>query len=178
MFNPYKFKSFLVLGAALIYLAFETFFQISVKFLVDYAIVPQQKEFLFLIIVSLLLGVLISLITGVLSGGVLYSRINADIISNLYLKIYAHLQKLSLEYFYRNKAGDILSRFNTDLQSLDAFLVNLPTGLAFSLSLVASIGLMIYLNWQLALLTLIGLPLYFSGTQNSRNACWEIKQST
>lgn len=160
LFFPYKYKSILIVGSILIYLGFSIFFQLSVKFLVDYAIIPHNTEYLFIIVAALLLGVFLSLVTGVICGGYLYNGVKAKILGSLNLKIYAHIQKLSMEFFFRNKGSDILSRFSTDLQSIDAILVNLPMGLAYSLSLLASTGLLFYLNWQLAVLTIVGLPLF------------------
>jgi ATP-binding cassette subfamily B protein len=159
-FYQYKLKSILFIGSILIYIVFFTFFQMSIKLLVDYAIVPHQKEFLFAIIVSLVLGVFLSLVTGVICGGYLYGSVKADIISSLNLKLYTHLQKLSVGFFYRSKSGDILSRFNTDMQSVDQIIDQLPTGLSYLLSLFASAGLLFYLDWKLAVLTFIGLPLF------------------
>ncbi|MGE5416605.1 MAG: ATP-binding cassette domain-containing protein [Acidobacteriota bacterium] len=160
LFYPFRYKSLLVIGSILIYLGFTIFFQLSVKFLVDYAIVPHQKGLLFIIIGSLLLGVFLALVTGVIFIGHLYSGIKASIIGSLNLKMYSHIQKLSMEFFHATKSGDILSRFNTDIRSIDAVLLYLPMELAFLLSLVTSTGLLFYLNWQLALLTIIGLPLF------------------
>jgi len=159
-FYEYKLKSILFIGSILIYIGFFTFFQMSIKLLVDYAIVPQQKEFLIAIIVSLVLGVLLSLITGVICGGYMYGSVKADIMSSLNLKLYTHLQKLSVDFFNRSKSGDILSRFNTDMQSVDQVVDQLPTGLSYLLSLLASAGLLFYLDWKLAVLTFIGLPLF------------------
>jgi len=159
-FYQYKLKSILFIGSIVIYMLFFTFFQMSIKLLVDYAIVPQQKEFLIAIIVSLVLGVLLSLITGVICGGYMYGSAKADIISDLNIKLYTHLQKLSIDFFNRSKSGDILSRFNTDVQSVDQIIDQLPTGLSYLLSLLASAGLLFYLDWKLAVLTFIGLPLF------------------
>ncbi|AET69196.1 ABC-type multidrug transport system, ATPase and permease component [Desulfosporosinus orientis DSM 765] len=159
-FYQYKLKTILFIGSILIYMGFFTFFQMSIKLLVDYAIVPQHKGVLFVIVLSLVLGVLLSLITGVICGGYMYGSVKADIISSLNLKLYTHLQKLSIGFFYHSKSGDILARFNTDLQSVDQIIDQLPMGLSYLLSLLASAALLFYLDWKLAVLTMIGLPLF------------------
>ncbi|MGE5390315.1 MAG: ATP-binding cassette domain-containing protein [Deltaproteobacteria bacterium] len=159
LFLPFRYKNILIVGSVLIYLGFTVFFQLSVKLLVDYAITPHQKGWLLIIIASLLAGIILTLITGVVFTGFLYSGVKANIISDLNLKIYTHIQKLSMGFFQNTNSSDILSRFNTDIQAINAILIYLPMETAFLLSLLASTGLLFYLNWQLALLTVFGLPL-------------------
>ncbi|MGE5404427.1 MAG: ABC transporter transmembrane domain-containing protein, partial [Candidatus Saccharibacteria bacterium] len=162
LFYPFRYKGILIVGSVLIYLGFTVFFQLSVKFLVDYAIVPHQRGLMLAIIAALLAGVVLTLITGVMFTGYLYSEVKASIASSLNRKLYDHLQKLSIGYFQATKSSDILSRFNADIQSIDSVLLYMPMGLTFSLTLLACTGLLFYLNWQLALLTLIGLPVFLA----------------
>ncbi len=73
--------------------------------------------------------------------------------------VFRHLQFLSLGYFDRHKTGALMSRVNGDTRMLQGFLVN---GVQFTLVAVLEIflitGVLMWLNWRLALLVLIPAP--------------------
>ncbi len=73
--------------------------------------------------------------------------------------IFAHLQTLSRSYFIKAKTGDIMSRLTNDLNAVRMVLGPGIMHLVSTLILfISAWGLMLYLNWKLALLALIPLP--------------------
>ncbi len=83
-------------------------------------------------------------------------RIEYDFRNN----IFAHLQTLSRSYFIKAKTGDIMSRLTNDLNAVRMVLGPGIMHLVSTLILfITAGGLMFYLNWKLALLALIPLPL-------------------
>jgi ATP-binding cassette subfamily B protein len=74
--------------------------------------------------------------------------------------IFAHLQQLSRSYFIRAKTGDIMSRLTNDLNAVRMVVGPGIMHLTSTLILfITAASLMFYLNWQLALLALLPLPL-------------------
>ncbi len=74
--------------------------------------------------------------------------------------IFDHLQRLSRSYFIRAKTGDLMSRLTNDLNAVRMVLGPGVMHLASTTILfVCAAGLMFYLNWKLALLSLITLPM-------------------
>ncbi len=73
--------------------------------------------------------------------------------------LFAHLQRMSLSYFDRMPVGQLMSRATSDLQTVRFFL---GYGLIFifmqAFTLIIVIGLMLWLNWSLALLALLVGP--------------------
>lgn len=73
--------------------------------------------------------------------------------------LFAHLLTLSPSYFDRTPTGEILSRASTDI---DAVRMMLGPGIMYSANAVivgcGALPFMFYLDWQLALYTLIPLP--------------------
>ena len=70
--------------------------------------------------------------------------------------VFSSLQSLPIDFFNRNKAGDLISRINNDTNKINQFLsegVLRFTSLFFSLIGIAA--MMIYLNWQLASIVLL-----------------------
>lgn len=70
--------------------------------------------------------------------------------------VFSSLQSLPIDFFNRNKAGDLISRINNDTNKINQFLsegVLRFTSLFFSLIGIAI--MMLYLNWQLASIVLL-----------------------
>jgi len=76
--------------------------------------------------------------------------------------MFEHLQELSLDFFSETSTGKVLARFTNDLTALQNVIARAPIYLIRDgLTAVFNIGLIFYLNWRFALLTLLVLP--FSG---------------
>ena len=49
----------------------------------------------------------------------LYAGLGARVLTDLRQELYSHLQRLSLGFFSRTPPGEIMSRFSTDLASVE-----------------------------------------------------------
>ncbi len=82
-------------------------------------------------------------------------RVLADLRSTLF----RHLQRLSLGFYERNRAGVIISRLTNDVDALDQLVTDGVTSLVQNtLLLIGSIVILFLLDWRLALMTLTILP--------------------
>ena len=82
------------------------------------------------------------------------------ILADLRNKLFRHLQRLSLGYFERNRAGVIISRLTNDVEALDQLVTDGVTSLfQNSLLLVGSAVILFFLDWRLALAALAVFPL-------------------
>ncbi|MFD2612099.1 ABC transporter ATP-binding protein [Paenibacillus gansuensis] len=74
--------------------------------------------------------------------------------------LYEKLQYLSFQYYDTAKTGDLMSRLTADLEAIRQFV---GFGFAQILNMFLMVGfgaaLMLYMNWQLTLLTLVTVPL-------------------
>jgi ABC-type multidrug transport system fused ATPase/permease subunit len=74
--------------------------------------------------------------------------------------LFRHLQRLSLGFYERNRAGVIISRLTNDVEALDQLVTDGVTSLLQnSLTLVGTAVILFFLDWRLALATLIVMPL-------------------
>lgn len=74
--------------------------------------------------------------------------------------LFDHLQGLSLRYFDRNPHGELMSRLTNDTDTISATLGESVTQLISSALSIAGAGYIIFvLNWRLAFVTLITVPL-------------------
>lgn len=90
----------------------------------------------------------------------LMSYIGQKVIIDIREAVYRHLQKLSLAYFEKRQTGVIMSYITNDVSALQSAMVDSVIEMVTeAMTLVGSIGAMLYLHWQLTLLTFVTLPL-------------------
>jgi len=81
------------------------------------------------------------------------------ILADLRDKLFRHLQRLSLGFYERNRAGVLISRLTNDVEALDQLVTDGVTSLfQNTLILVGSAAILFALDWKLALATLAVLP--------------------
>ena len=74
---------------------------------------------------------------------------------------FAHLLRLPLSYYQTHRTGDLMARATNDLNSVRIFFTYGVRGIVEStLTLIFSIALMCYIDWQLALIVLLPMPLF------------------
>src|SRR5205823_4126163 len=87
------------------------------------------------------------------------------ILADLRNSLFRHLQRLSLGYYERNRAGVIISRLTNDVEALDQLVTDGVTSLVQnSLTLLGTAIILFFLDWRLALAILTILPLLVVAT--------------
>ena len=86
------------------------------------------------------------------------------VLQDLRLKLFAHLQSLSIGFYGRNIAGVVISRMTNDVEALDQLVEDgLATLIQSSLMLIGVVVILVVMDFHLALLTFIALPLLSLG---------------
>jgi ABC-type multidrug transport system fused ATPase/permease subunit len=84
-------------------------------------------------------------------------------LQDLRVKLFEHLQSLSIGFYSRNRAGVIISRLTNDVEALDQLVSDgLATLFQSGLTLIGVVAILFVLDAHLALLTMIVLPLLFA----------------
>jgi len=90
----------------------------------------------------------------------LMSYIGQKTIVDVRNELYNHLQSLSLDYFIRQRTGQIISRLTNDVMLLQRAIVNVPANLIRGgLTVIGLTILLFYLHWRWALVIMIVFPL-------------------
>lgn len=154
----------LLIGSGLLMeMAFAAAVPLSFKYLVDLAIVPRDERALW-IILAVLAGSLMATAAAGLGLDFLHARFVTNVLNGLRLRMFTHLQQLSMDFFARTRTADINARFSSDLWSLEQALRLGVDGLLLpALNIVMSAGLMFMLDWRLGLLALLALPACIAG---------------
>jgi ABC-type multidrug transport system fused ATPase/permease subunit len=111
------------------------------------------------------------LVAGLANWGMSYVQtyltgwVGERILADLRNKLFGHLQRLSLGFYERNRAGVIISRLTNDVEALDQLVTDGVTSLVQNtLTLVGTAILLFVLDWRLALATLTVIPAMSVGT--------------
>ena len=143
--------------------AFTTALSLSLQLMIDFAITPRDKTILWLVIAGLVAGFIVTTIAQVWRD-YLYAWLGARVLHDLRIDIFEHLQRLSLGFFARSRLGDLLARFSTDIGAVEnAIVFGIATSVYALLHVVVSILVLFMLEWRLALIVLVGLPVCLIG---------------
>jgi ABC-type multidrug transport system fused ATPase/permease subunit len=82
------------------------------------------------------------------------------VLADLRNKLFRHLERLSLGFYERNRAGVIISRITNDVEALDQLVTDGVTSLIQNTLLLLGTAVVLFLlDWRLALATLTVVPL-------------------
>ena len=117
-----------------------------------------------------LLGLLAAMYTGTLlldfvveyAGALLTTFIGQRVMYDLRMEIFGHLQRLSISYFDRNPVGRLMTRVTSDVETLnELFSSGVVTVFGDVFTLVAIMGMMLAIDWRLALVTFSVIPFVY-----------------
>ncbi|UVT19895.1 MAG: ABC transporter ATP-binding protein [Nitrospira sp.] len=90
----------------------------------------------------------------------LNNQLEQTVVHDLRRHIFSALQRLSITYFENRSTGEIMSRVTNDTEHVERiFIDGLEGMLTASLTLIGITGLLFMLNWKLAALSLLPIPL-------------------
>ena len=82
------------------------------------------------------------------------------VVADIRQRIYEHLQRLSLRFYEDKQTGQLMSRVVNDSDKFELLIAHaVPDVLVNILTLVGVMAVLFSLNWQLALLSMIPIPL-------------------
>ena len=131
---------------------------------VDRGIEERDLETLTVIVVAFLLA---GVAAFVLSGLQTYFTgwVGERGLADLRIRLFGHLQRLSLGYYERNRTGATVSRITNDVEALDQLVTDGVSSLVQNtLVLLGTAVVLFLLDWRLALVTLVVLPLMLGAT--------------
>ena len=89
------------------------------------------------------------------------ARAGEGMIFDLRTGVYAHLQRMSLGFFTTTRPGELMSRLNSDVVGAQSAITGTLVSVASNgLAVVATIAVMLSLEWRLTLVAVAILPLF------------------
>jgi len=158
---PYWRRLALVLGLSLASTALALYLPLLSRDFFDRALIGRDRATLVRVSSLFAIVTLLSFVVNVVSG-LRYTRVSADILFDMRLEMYRHLQRLSPRFYARTRLGDIMSRINNDIGEIQR--IASEAALAWVgnvLFLAGTVGLLAWLDLRLFAVTIGAAPLAF-----------------
>jgi len=160
--RPYRGRLALVVALSLVSTALSLTQPYLSKVLVDRALLGRSLPALAWTVGGFLVLTGLSLLLNIASG-LRYTRVSADILFDMRLDVFRHLQRLSPRWFTRTPIGQIASRVNSDIAEIQRVAAEVA---------LAWIGQVAYLAGSVVMLVVLDLRLFVVGLLALPAALW------
>jgi ATP-binding cassette subfamily B protein len=131
---------------------------------IDDGIRARDVDFLTVIMVAFIGAALINWVASY-AQTYLVNWVGQRALQDLRERIFAHLQRLSIGFYSRNKAGVLISRLTNDVQALDQLVTDgVVTLFSSTLTLLGTAAILLFLDPELALITFLTFPVLAVGS--------------
>ena len=160
LFTPYRWR----LTAVLVLIVFSAGLAMLQPFLLrdvlDLGIFKHEETLLTWLVLAM---IAIAIVNAALSVWQTYisNVIGQRVMHDLRASVYEHLQRMSLAFFTRTRTGEVQSRIANDIGGIDSVVTTTATSIAQNATtVIASVIAMCLLDWRLAILSLVFVPLF------------------
>jgi len=130
-----------------------------VKVAIDQGVVPRRLEVLNRVALAYLALAGVQFLAGRYET-MTVARVGQRVLFTVRTRLFRHLQALSLDFYERERTGRLVARMTADIDAMSDLvtdgLVTLVTGL---ITMVGVAVILVFMDWQLALATLVVAPL-------------------
>jgi len=156
---PYWRRLVLVLALSLVSTGLSLLLPYLVRALVDRALLGRDAAALVRIVLAFAALTLASFALNVVSG-LRYTRVSADILFDMRLALFRHLQRLSPRFYAGMPLGQIASRINSDIGEIQRVAAEIALAwIGNVVFLAGAVAILIYLDPLLFVVSLAVLPL-------------------
>ena len=156
---PYWHRLALVFALSVVSTALSLYLPLLSRDFFDRALIG--KDVGTLVRVALLFaGVTVASFAANVVSGLRYTRVSADILFDMRLEMYRHLQRLSPRFYARTRLGDIMSRINNDIGEIQRIAAEMALAwIGNVLFLAGSVAMLAWLDVRLFLATVALMPI-------------------
>ena len=152
--TPYRYRLIPVLVLSLVGTLLSLCLPYLSKYLVDDALLGQNLHTLFYIVFLFVFITVLSFVMNIWTG-LRYTRVSAEILFDMRLDLYKHLQCLSPRFYARTPLGEIVSRINNDIGEVQRIAAEtVLASLGNVLFLLGTVFMLLWLDAKLFLLSI------------------------
>lgn len=158
LFTPYRWQ----LSLVSVLIVFTSLVGLASPFLlravVDTALPEKNLHLLAWLVVGMVAIAAVTSVLGVAQTW-LSARVGQQVMHRLRVAVFTHLQRQSLGFFTRTRAGEIQSRITNDVGGMESVVTSTATSIATNLTTsIATSVAMAALSWRLSLISLVIMP--------------------
>ncbi|WP_445182618.1 ABC transporter ATP-binding protein [Pseudonocardia sp. Cha107L01] len=125
---------------------------------IDDALPRRDLRLLVWLVIGMLATAAVTAAFGVIQTW-LSTKVGQRVMHTLRTGVFAHLQRQSLAFFTRTRAGEVQSRITNDIGGMESVVTSTATSIASNLTtVVATAVAMAALSWRLSLISLVVMP--------------------
>ncbi len=157
---PYRRRLYAAIGALLLFTGAQLAIPLVIRYAIDHPIARGDATLLWLVVL-VFAGVILVNYAANFAQDWLVGRTGEQVIFDLRRAMFAHLQYVAMAFMDKTEVGRMMSRLQGDVYSLQEFLENSITALGDLLLLFGIVAIMLWLDFELGLLTLSVVPILF-----------------
>jgi len=148
------------------------------KWLIDDAIAHRSERLLVLDVGGMVVSALASGVVSVAQGW-LNARIGEGIMRDMRTSLVAHLHRMPVSFFTDTKTGEIMNRVSSDVDNVDGVVTGTLVAIVTNVTtMLVTIVTMLVVEWRLALLALVAIPLMIVPLGPVGRKMYEIRKRT
>lgn len=172
--KPYHGRLIASLVLILLYTTTGLLSPLILRYIIDHAIPQKDIHSLILAALGLLMLPIISGLFHIFTRRLL-AQVGEGVIFDLRTDLYKHFQRMSLRFYTHTHLGELISRMNNDVVgaqiAISRTLVTLVTNF---IEVIATLVMMLTLEWRLTLLGIIILPIFIFAARRMGNVFRDI----
>ncbi len=163
-FVPYGGRSLLVLATILVVAGLGLVSPVVMAMIIDQALGHKNLNELTVLVAIMFFTPVVSGLIGV-GQTYLTTAIGQGVMRDFRVRLYRHVQSMSLRFFTSTKTGEIISRLNNDVNGVQAVVTATFSSIVTNVVVVTStLVVMVGVNWRLTLVSLCLVPLFLYPT--------------
>jgi ATP-binding cassette subfamily B protein len=160
LFRPYRVRLTIVLAMIVFSAGLAMLQPFLLRDVLDEGIFEHKSTLLTVLVAAM---ILIAIVTAAFNVWQTYisNQVGQRVMHDLRAAVYRHLQRMSLAFFTRTRTGEVQSRIANDIGGLDSVVTTTATTIAQNATtVIASLVAMCILDWRLAAISLVFVPLF------------------
>lgn len=163
--KPYRSIFWVVALVAILSAAFAILTPILVKYIIDEPLTNRDSEQL-LLVVLIMLGVLVAQVVSQLLFNYYANLLGESVIKDIRVQLFKRIMGFKMTYFDNSSIGVLVTRAVADMQRIgEIFSQGFFVIVADVLKMLCAAGVMLYMNWRMALIVFAILPVILVATR-------------
>ena len=158
---PYKRCVVISVAAVLTFTGSQLTIPLLIRYAIDKGMAPDAPPNVLLEIVAMFAVVVAINYVASRVQELVTGRMAEDVLFDIRRAMFSHLQRVSLSFMDKTEVGRLMSRLQGDVNSMQEFLETSVLAIGDLLLLFGIVVVMLWLDWQLALMVLTVLPILF-----------------
>jgi ATP-binding cassette subfamily B protein len=164
LLRPYRLRVCAMLASLLVGTAAGLAPPLLAKQAIDKGIERHDVSTLVIVVVAFLASAILVWVSTYLQT-YLVGWVGQRALADLRIRIFTHLQSQPIGFYESRPAGVLISRITNDVEALESLVTDsVVTLFQAGLTLIGAIGVLLYLDWKLALLTFCVVPFVIGGS--------------